>query len=60
MNMRIYSYDIFDPNEDPNIFLLKFDMNENLNKYSDQKYSNFQIYLSHSGIDWHQFCAFTN
>ena len=45
-NIRIYSYQ-------------NFDTNEYLNKYLDRKYSNILIYLSHSGLDWHQFCAFT-
>ena len=45
-NIRIYSYEFFDTNDYPN-------------KYSDQKYSNIRIYSSHSGLDWHQFCAFT-
>ena len=45
-NIRIYSYQNFDTNEYPN-------------KYSDQKYSYIRIYSSHSGLDCHQFCAFT-
>jgi len=45
-NIRIYSYPKNDTNEYPN-------------KYSDQKYSNIRIYSSHSGLDWHQFIAFT-
>ena len=72
-NIRIYSCQENDMNEYPNIFLWtflirmniriylyqNFDTNENPNKYSDQKYLNIRIYLSHSGQDWHQFCAFT-
>ena len=45
-NIPIYLYQTFDTNEYPN-------------KYLDQKYSNIRIYSSHSGLEWHQFCAFT-
>ena len=46
MNIRIYLYQ-------------NFDTNEYLNKYLDRKYSNVRIYSSHSGLDLHQFRAFT-
>ena len=71
MNIPIYSYQNFDTNEYPNKYSNRkysniriysyqnFNTNEYPNKYSDQKYSNIRIYSSHSGQDWHQFCAFT-
>ena len=72
-NIRIYSYQENDTNEYTNIFVWNFltwtniriysyqnfDTNEYSNKYLDQKYSTIQLYSPLSGLDWHQFCAFT-
>ena len=58
--IRIYLYQFFLTRTNIRIYLYQnFDTNEYPNKYSDRKYSNVRIYSSHSGLDWHQFCAFT-
>ena len=49
----------FDTTEYPNIFISKF-WYERISEYLfGSKYLNIQIYSSHSGLDWHQFYAFT-
>ena len=72
-NIRIYSCQENDTNEYPNIFVWNFlrrtniriylyqnfDTNKYPNKYLDRKYSNIRIYSSLSGLDLHQFRAFT-
>ena len=71
-NIQIYSCQENDTNEYPNIFVWNlrrtqiqiysyqyFDTNEYPNKYLDRKYSNVRTYSSLSGLDLHQFRAFT-
>ena len=60
MNIRIYSHEFFwHERISEYIRIKKIYTNECPNKYSYRKYLNIRIYSSHSGLDWHQICAFT-
>ena len=56
-NIRIYSYDFFLHEQISEYIRIKILIRTNIR--INIRIENIQIYLSHSGLDWHQLCAIT-